>query len=517
MKKVLITILGVSALFAAMSLNGCGTEPKGMSGTFTLSDTVVTGTNLPITITLKDADVTDTMVPVNVTSSADAVGFTIMLTGKNGVFTGTLSFTTTASAAPAIQVFHNGLVTLTYRDYKPEGYRTETLIWKGAVGSVALDQAAYTSIAAPMVITVTDLDMAATSLTVSVTTTTYTSPVNVVLQPVAGSYGTYSKSVYFTPETRLTLGDTIHVKSGDVVTVTYADQIPAGTDVTKTATWTGVAGTVALDSADAGYHGMSSTATITLTDADLTASTVNVTVTSKKDAVGITVALTGAAGSYSGHFGFNMSTSVAGTTIAAQDSDLITISYADAEPAGTITKTANWYSNLVKAIGIFGPGATPGATFVPGLLPKFFNWGPGTCTEETVPNFTGTGTTIKLTAGTMGWAGFGWTQVTDMASLVTSSINMTAYAACSLHVRLKGTATDINLLVENNVHAGQTWVSAATYGYVGDDAWHEVVVPLSAWAATCDLSGVSYFLGATFAPATAGLTITVDDLYWTLP
>jgi hypothetical protein len=76
MKKLLITVLGVGALFAAMCLNGCS-QDKGTSGSFTVSDTVVTGTNSTVTITLKDADVTDTLVPVKVTSSIDAVGITI--------------------------------------------------------------------------------------------------------------------------------------------------------------------------------------------------------------------------------------------------------------------------------------------------------------------------------------------------------------------------------------------------------------------------------------------------------
>jgi hypothetical protein len=94
---------------------------------------------------------------------------------------------------------------------------------------------------------------------------------------------------------------------------------------------------------------------------------------------------------------------------------------------------------------------------------------------------------------------------------------MTAYAACSLHVRLKGNANGIKILVENQTHTGQTFLATSTYGYVNDEQWHEIVIPLSAWAGTCDLSNVAYYMGATFDPYTAGQYIIIDDLYWTLP
>ena len=100
---------------------------------------------------------------------------------------------------------------------------------------------------------------------------------------------------------------------------------------------------------------------------------------------------------------------------------------------------------------------------------------------------------------------------------------MTTFAACSLHVRLKGNANGIKILVENLDKKGQTstgqqtFLTTSTYGYINDEQWHEIVIPLSAWAATCDLSDVDYFMCAVFDPYTAGQYIIVDDLYWTLP
>lgn len=343
-------------------------------------------------------------------------------------------------------------------------------------------------------------------------TTTYNSQqTTVVLKPVAGSYGVYSGKVYFTPG--LTAGnDTIRVKDGDVVTVTYTDDVPPGVISSATATWHGVAGVLALDSTV--YHGMTAKAMVTLVDSDLVADTVNVKVTSMKDSSGITLMLVGSAGTYSGKLGFSIGSSTAGKAIAVQDSDMVKVSYADAEPAAVITKTANWYSTLIPALGIFSTAATPGATVAPGLLTNLFTWS-GTCTVDSAPNFAGTGNAVRITAGNVGWAGFGWAQVDAGGAL--ASLNMTTYAACSLHVRLKGNASGIKILVENLNHTGQTFLPTSTYGYVNDEQWHEIMIPLSAWSATCDLSNVDYFMGATFDPYVAGQYIIVDDLYWTLP
>ncbi|HMD69576.1 MAG TPA: hypothetical protein VKF42_11895 [Chitinivibrionales bacterium] len=512
MKKVLLTILGASTLLVALCMVGCGTAPVGFQGKITVSATTVTGSNAPLTVTLLDPDIADTSVTVKVTSGAYPKGINLMLTGKKGTFTGPLYFSTTVADIDTIRVIDGDLVTITYADAFPAGSRTAQITWSGAKGKIALDAATYTSIAKPMTITVTDLDMSAPTLDVDIMTTTYNSQkTTVVLKPVAGSYGVYSGKVYFTPG--LTAGnDTIRVKDGDVVTVTYNDEVPPGTIATATATWHGIAGVLALDST--AYNGMTSKATITLIDSDLVVDTVNVKVTSMKDSTGIILALVGSAGTYSGKLGFTIGSSAAGKAIAVQDSDVVKVSYTDAEPAGIITKTANWYSTLIPALGIFGSSATPGATVVPGLLTNLFTWS-GTCTVDSAPNFSGTGNAVRITAGAVGWAGFGWAQVDAGGAL--ASLNMTTYVACSLHVRLKGNASGIKILVENLTHTGQTFLATSTYGYVNDEQWHEIVIPLSAWSATCDLSNVDYFMGATFDPFVAGQYIIVDDLYWTLP
>jgi hypothetical protein len=625
MKKVLLTILGASTLLVALCMIGCGTEPRGAEGKITVSNTSVTGSNVPLTVTLKDPDLTNTVDTLKVTSFDFPSGINLILTGSNGTYTGTLNFSTTVADINTIRVIDGDLVTITYKDAFPAGDRTAKVTWNGAKGTVTLDKATYSSIATPMTITVTDLDMAAPALDVDIITTTYNSQkTTVILKAVAGSYGTYSGKVYFTAG--LSAGnDTIRVKDGDVVTVTYNDDVPPGATATATAVWHGVAGIVTatpaafiglksymtitlkdsdvtdpsvtvkvksqkdtagisvvlnpvagsagsysgqvcfslqgsssttgtlavqnndtmtisyndiapaavrkaaatwngasakLDVDSASYHGTTGKMTITLADDDIMDTSVVVTVKSTKDTVGIPVTLTGSNFSFSGQVGFSLSTSSAGA-IAVKDSGTVTVSYSDMTPVETKTTTANWYSVLTPALGIFGPNATPGSSVVPGLLPKLFTW-QNTCTADTTVQGMNGGYGIQIT-GTGGWAGFGWCNVASAAATTTTGINMATYASCTLHVAIKGDANvaNLNLLVENVNPNGntipQTWVTASTYGYAPDTLWHVLNIPLSAWSATCDFTNLSYFLGVSMAPYVVGEKVTISDLYWTLP
>jgi|GEM_PF-2594928 hypothetical protein len=623
MKKVLLSILGVSAIFTALLSTGCGTEPKGTEGKITVSDSVAVGTAKVDTITLNDADLTGDTVSVQVTSTADAVGIYLVLSGTGGVYKGTLIFSTAASTAGStIMVSQNSIITVKYNDAKPSGTRSQTFRWQAGAMAVAVDNTAYQGVATPMMITVTDPNISSQDVTVNVSSTHFTTPVAVTLTKSATVYGQYAGSVYFTVATTITGSDTVHVMNNDTVTVKYSNTVTPSVIATAKAPWT-ASQPITVASDKASYSGLTDKITLTVTDANVTTSTVTVKLTSSKDPTGITltlpfaagtgsiqvgvslvqsgtntiavqapsdtlkasytdaalaapvtgtmmwqassvaittdstdyhgtagqmaisltndhttasslvvnvssakagdtipVTLTAQAGVFTGSVGFTLAAHTA-TAVGVKDSDVVSISYVDPVMGETKNVTVNWYSTQTVAAGIFGSDITPGSSVVQGMLVKFFNWGPTpenpTCVEETAENHAGTGTAMKLTAGTIGWAGFGWTQVTDPTSAVVSSIDMSAYAACSLHVWLKGNADGLNMLVENATHAGQTWVAATDYGYVNDEQWHEVVVPLSAWSATCDLSGVSYFLGATFSPYTAGQYIIIDDVYWTLP
>ena len=622
MKKVLLTILGASTLLATLCIIGCGTEPRGTEGKITVSSTSVTGSNVPVTVTLKDPDITDTAVTLKVTSYDYPLGVNLILTGKNGTFTGTLNFSTTIAANNSIRVIDGDLVTITYKDAFPVGDRTAKVTWNGAKGTITLDKAAYSSITAPITITVTDLDMAAPELDVDIITTTYNSQkTSVILKAVAGSYGTYRGQVYFTAG--LSAGnDTIRVKDGDVVTVTYNDDVPPGISAAVTATWHGVAGKVAAN--PAAYTGLTSKMTITVQDSDVVDPSVTVKVKSQKDTAGISVVLNpvaGSAGAYSGQVGFSLNASTAGSVIAVQNNDQITISYNDIAPAavrtgtatwsgaldtltvdsasyhGTTSKmaitlkdqniadtmavvnvkskkdtagisitlkgqnysfsgqvgfssgastasaiavkdsdtvtvsivdlasqtasaTANFYSALIPAFGIVGTRSTSYTAINASLPIQLLLWNGGTIDSVDSVGEDGNSKAWAVT-GTGGWEGFGWAAFSGALL----SANMTTYAACTLHVSIKCSTpgAGFNLLVENLDKKGtastgnQTWVSAGNYGFLPDGQWHDVAIPLSAWAGTCDLSDVDYFLGVSMNPYTVGETVVIDNLYWTLP
>jgi hypothetical protein len=623
MKKVLLAILGASTLLAALCMIGCGTEPRGREGKITLSDSVFTGTNGSVTITLKDADVTDPSVKVKVASSADPVGTSFTLSGSNGVFTGTLKFSVSATNKDTILVDNFSLVTVTYKDAFPAGDRTQTMIWKGTTGTILLDAASYTSVikpmtitvrdndvsvpsvlvtlntssssatilvtlkstgtygeysgkivfstrvnnadtllvkdndvvsvtykdditqkssnatavwkgiagvvttdkanyvafAAPMTITLVDSDLTSPTVSVTVKSTTDTAGITAVLKPVAGAKATYQGTMAFTLNASVE-GTSIKVSDNDNVTVVYKDGSPVGL-VTKTAVWNGIVGTVSLDSAS--YKGQSKM-TITVDDADVLDSTVTVKVKSEKDTAGIIVTLKANAGKFTGQVGFSYGASSA-NAIAAADSDTVMVIYQDMIPVTTVTNTAVYYMGLIPALGIFSNNATPGATQKAGLLPRLITWS-GTVTVDSVLNHAGNANTVRLTStAAANWAGAGWSQCTDLTSVppVPAGINMSEYKAananCSLHVWMKGTAS-IEILIEDlnpGVNGAlQTWVPAANYGYVADDSWYEVKIPLTAWT-NCDFLNVSYLMGMRFVPFAAGLTIAVDDIYWTLP
>jgi hypothetical protein len=610
---------------------GCGTEPRGYEGKITVSSTTltVTGSNTPLTVTLNDPDLTAAFVTLKVISSYYPSGINLKLVGNNGTYSGTLNFSTTVAGNDTIRVVDGDLVTITYKDAMPVGDRSVKIIWTGARGTVALDKAAYSSIAAPMTITVTDLDMGAPTLDVDIITTTYNSQkTTVILKAVAGSYGTYSGKVYFTPGASAG-NDSIRVKDGDVVTVTYNDDVPPGATASATAVWHGVAGivtatpaafiglntymTITLKDSDvtdpsvtvkiksqkdtggisvvlkpvagsagtysgqvcfslqgssstqgtlvvqnndtvtilyndiapaavrkatatwngasakltvdsASYHGITGKMTITLADDDVMDTSVVVTVKSTKDTVGIPVTLIGSKFSFSGQVGFSMGASSA-SAIAVKDSDVVTVSYSDVAPVEVKTTTANWYSILTPGFGIVGTHVTSVSTVNSSVVLQLLTWA-GTCTVDSTDSVgeDGVSKAIAVT-GTGGWAGFGWAAVTAPGSGALASVNMTSYAACTLHVSIKSTTpgTDFNLLVENfdkkgTVSTGnQTWVSAGSYGYLPDGQWHDIAIPLSAWAGTCDLSDVAYFLGVSMNPYIVGETVVMDNLYWTLP
>lgn len=522
MKKVLFSVLGASAILAALLSTGCGTEPKGTEGKIIMNDTLVMGTAGVDTITLKDADLGADTYTVKVTSTADPVGINVLLTGKSGVYKAALGFSTAASAAgTTIQVNQNCIVTVTYKDAKPAGTRTQTIIWKAGAMTVALDHPSYQGITTPMMITLTDPNISSQTATVNVMSTSYPTPFPVTLTN-SGVYGQYTGSVYFTASTAITSKDTVHVKNTDSVTVTYSSLVTPSVVTSASAQWLATSVVFAFDSAD--YHGTADQIAISLTNDHTSAATLVVDVSSAKagDTVAITLTAMAATPSiFTGTVGFTLGAATA-TAVGVKDSDMVTVSYVDPVMNETKSGTVNWYSTQVPAFGLLGSHYTDATTLSPNLILQLIPWtgaGGGVTIDQTDSmGEDGVTPAVAVTGSGATWGGFGWAAVTAAGSGTLSSMDMTAYAACTLHVSIKSSsAQDVALLVENLAHTGQTWVNASTYGYAADGVWHDIAIPLSAWAATCDLSNVDYFLGVNLAPYVAGETVVMDNIYWTLP
>ena len=331
MKKVLLSVLGASAILAALLSTGCSTEPKGTEGKIIVSDTLPMGTANVDTITLKDADLGADTISVKVTSGADNAGIYLVLSGKSGVYKGVLSFSTAASTPNStIQVIQNCLVTVTYKDAKPAGNRMESFSWKASATTVGVDKAAtgYQGITDPMIITVTDPNISTQTVTVNVTSTHNTTPLAVTLTKSATVYGMYTGNVYFTVASTVTGADTLHVKDQDVVTVTYSNLVtPSMLDSAKTL-WAVAATAIAVAPGAATYTGLKDSMVITVTDPNVTTPTVTVHLTSHKDATGIDVTLTLANGTYSGKVAVSLVQSGINVIGVLPPADTMTISYA---------------------------------------------------------------------------------------------------------------------------------------------------------------------------------------------
>jgi hypothetical protein len=631
MKKVLLTILGASALLAGLLSTGCSTEPKGTEGKIIVNDTIVSGTAGVDTITLKDADLTADTVSVKVTSSADEVGIYLTLTGSSGVYKKVLGFSTAQSTAGSvIQVSQNSMVTITYKDAKPAGTRTETFFWKAGTLAVALDHTSYMGISSAAVITVTDPNISGQTATVNVMSTSYSTAFPVTLTRT--SYGQYSGNLYFTVSTAMTGKDTVHVKNGDSITVTYSNVVTPSASIAAKAGWTAIQPiTVQTDASTlSGFPtyntGLKGKMTISVVDSNVAAPTVAVHLTSHKDPTGIDLTLPYVNGGYSIQVGVsltasginviavqppldtmtmtysdpaiatpitglmrwqagsvmiltdsmayhgtseqmaisatndhttattlvvNVSSAKAGDTIpitltartdtpwvftgtvgfslgaksatavGVKDSDAVSVSYVDSVKSETMSVQVQWYSTQVPAVGLFGQHYTAAGTVLANAIVDLVPWNGngGGCTVDSLDSLgeDGVSKAVAIT-GTGGWAGFGWAAVTAEGSGTLSSVDMSTYAACTLHVSVKSTtATDFSILVENLNKTAQTWVIASSVGFVADGAWHDLAIPLSSWNATCDLSNVDYFLGVSMAPYVAGETLVLDNVYWTLP
>jgi hypothetical protein len=165
--------------------------------------------------------------------------------------------------------------------------------------SVVLDMEAYQSIGWPMVVTVWDLSIAAATVSATVASTTYPTPLNLSLAKDTANPGSYSGNIGFTVSKVTTLGDTVRVKDNDTVKVSY---IKGGNPAASAkAVWSALAPSVSPSVSI--YLGLRLPININADDRNITDSAITIHLASHKDTVGINVVLHEVAGSpglYSG-------------------------------------------------------------------------------------------------------------------------------------------------------------------------------------------------------------------------
>jgi hypothetical protein len=183
--------------------------------------------------------------------------------------------------------------------------------------SVVTDLDSYQSIDNPMIVTVWDLAVSSTTVSATVASTTYPTPVALTLAKDTANPGSYTDNVSFTVSKVTTLEDTVRVMDNDTVTITYTRAGNAA--ASAKAVWNALAPSVRPSVSI--YLGLRSPININADDRNITDSTITIHLSSHKDTVGINVvlyALAGSPGSYSGSVYPSLTASTPGKVIAVR-------------------------------------------------------------------------------------------------------------------------------------------------------------------------------------------------------
>jgi hypothetical protein len=183
--------------------------------------------------------------------------------------------------------------------------------------SVVLDMDSYQGIDWPMTASVWDLSLSSATVSATVASTSYPTPIALTLAKDTSNPGSYATPIGFTVSKATTLGDTVRVKDNDTVTVSY---LKAGVvSATSKAVWNGLPPDVRPSVSI--YLGLKLPININADDRNISDSTITIHLASHKDTVGINVllhALAGSPGSYTGEVYPSLTTSTAFKTIAVR-------------------------------------------------------------------------------------------------------------------------------------------------------------------------------------------------------
>lgn len=140
--------------------------------------------------------------------------------------------------------------------------------------------------------------------------------------------------------------------------------------------------------------------------------------------------------------------------------------------------------------------------------------------------FGGSKTVMKIsTAEGFTWNGWGFHMAKQDVSNTQPTADLSAYKGGSLHLAVKGTMPTLGIMMSstNQGQGAAPLVDLATKGYLPDDQWHEITIPLADFddAANPSLNLADMFVylgfvapnvnGATFDPLAS---YWVDDIYY---
>ena len=141
-------------------------------------------------------------------------------------------------------------------------------------------------------------------------------------------------------------------------------------------------------------------------------------------------------------------------------------------------------------------------------------------TDSTSIGFNGSVASMKVsTMADMTWNGWAY-HVAKLDNGTQPTADLSAYEGGSLHLAVKGNAKGIAVMISspNQGQGGAPLIELGAHGYLPDDAWHEVTIPLSEFGGTLKLSDVFVYCGFVM-PSPAGefdplATYMVDDIWY---
>jgi len=117
--------------------------------------------------------------------------------------------------------------------------------------------------------------------------------------------------------------------------------------------------------------------------------------------------------------------------------------------------------------------------------------------------------TLDFVVGTVGWGGIGFQ---PMGPDIATGVDIHAYT--KLHFWIKSTAASMSASLSSlDITGNAPSLPLTTYGYVADNAWHEINIPLADWTGV-DLTKVNVYAGFVAASTTGGEHILLDDIWY---